>query len=1317
MEQNLVMLIVDDFEINRAVLKNIFREKYEIFEAEDGEKALYWLHTAERVDVILLDIVMPKMDGIQLLKKIKQDPTLARIPVIVNTQMGEKENENKCLELGADDFISKPYHARILKQRVANLVEKYVLERKLLAASESSKEEELFPKMQTKRGVTRGMMVIEATDRLNVVYINDTACSLLGYKKEELQQMQEEGEGIFANYQEEEYLLTKLRMGMQREQNIRTNVSFMCKNKEKLWVNISANLMARRKDKLVFHVMMLNLMDDDTMQNDMIESMEVLRFRAERDALTGIYNRETFYEKLEELVANNPEVDYVLIMCNIDHFKVVNELFGSAMGDQVLIDLAHALEKGLKGAGLYARMEADHFAVCISKEELENNRAQLEKLLREGISVADIDYTLYLRLGIYIIKDRTLSANKMCDRARLAIQVCHGNYMRRWAVYQDALKDSLLNEQALENEMEKALNKGEFFINYQPIFSARTNELVSAEALVRWRHPKKGIISPGNFIPLFEKNGFITKLDNYVWENVCRFLAENERRGIPNVPISVNVSRVNLYKRELSDYLEQMTKHYGIDKKYLKLEITESVYTENPQQLLQSMEALHKKNFKILMDDFGSGYSSLNMLKDVPVDILKIDMEFIDNLDTSERACKILYNIIQMAHGLDMDVVAEGVENENQFELLKHMGCDSIQGYYFSKPLEEQSFIEEILKKNKILHGRLRKKQRRAIMVVSADAAERTKTVTELQEEYDVLQAENGMRAMEILNDELADISLIITDLDLPKLDGFALLSELKKSDFSRNIPVIVLSNVEELNSEIRALKLGAIDVIRRPYQEEILLRRVQNILKVALNEHTEAELHTLRKSKQLWQKISDILKGDLVGIARFVVYRPDNYQTIRIVFANQEYGRIHKLTQTNLTAVNWTKSIFSDFWQAEQERLGTLIRQAIKLQKRQLQVVYRLKDRQGNPDTVLCNLQFEYHEEEVFVDVAEIQAFYNTMFEKPQILEKNLVGLLSNTGINFWKYNMIENRLEIYPHNGDENQEVCIYEDILQAFKERLQVEKFDDKRVMRMHERLRTGEPMVQEIFWCKGNQKSGLLDGEKYWNRVTYYTIYDEYGTPVLAIGISEDVTELIKERAGQAARHREEMNVEAMNELDRTSRLMKMALTRDTLTQVLSRTAFAEQIDEVLRHREAKTVVSAFLVVDIDNFKEINRNFGHDFGNNVLRTIAQQLMKIFRKGDYIGRVGGDKFAIFVPYAASKGIVLKRAEKICSSVSIAFMKNEQVVNTSCSVGIAFCPDDGDTFYSLSAKADSALYIAKQKGKNRYCTANETEEGDQKK
>lgn len=1313
MEQKLVMLIVDDFEINRAVLKNIFREEYEIFEAEDGEKALYWLRTAEQVDVILLDIVMPKMDGVQLLKKLKSDSVLARIPVVVNTQMGEKENESKCLELGADDFISKPYHAQILKRRVANLVEKYVLERKLFAKAEPSEREELFPQAQRERGVTRGMMVIEATDCLDLVYINDTACSLLGYDKEELQRMQKEGHSIFANHQEEEYLLTKLRMGMQREQNVRTNVSFLCKNKEKLWVNISANLMARRKDKLIFHVQMLNLMDDDMMQNDIIESMEMLRFRAERDPLTGIYNRETFYEKLEEMVANNPEVDYVLIMCNVDHFKVVNELFGSAMGDKVLIDLAHALEEGIKGAGLYARMEADHFAVCISMEELENNRTRLEKLLHEGISIADIDYTLYLRLGMYIIKDRTLSANKMCDRARLAIQVSHGNYMRRWAIYQDALKDSLLNEQALENEMEKALNKGEFFVNYQPIFSARTNELVSAEALVRWRHPQKGIISPNNFIPLFEKNGFITKLDNYVWENVCRFLAENEQRGIPNVPISVNVSRVNLYKRELSDYLEQMTVRYGIDKKYLKLEITESVYTENPQQLLQSMEALHEKQFKILMDDFGSGYSSLNMLKDVPVDILKIDMEFIDNLDTSERACKILYNIIQMAHGLDMDVVAEGVENENQFELLKHMGCDNIQGYYFSKPLEEQSFVEEILKKNKISNGGLRKKQRRTILVVSADVAERTKTAMELQEEYRVLQAGDGVQAMEVLNDEIVDISLIITDLDMPRLNGFALLSELKKSDFFHNIPVIVLSKVEELNSEIHALKLGAIDVIRRPYQEEILLRRVQNILKAALNEHTEAELHTLRKSTQLWQKISETLKGDLVGIARFVTYRPDDYHTMRIMFANREYCRIHKLTQTNLTAVNWTKTIFSDVWEAEHKRLDMLMRQAIELEKDQIQLIYHINDRQGNPDTVLCSVQFEYHNEEIYINVAEIHAFHNTMFEKPQILEKTLVGLLRNTGINFWKYNMIENRLEVYPHNGDDNQDIYICEDILKTFKEQLQLEKFDEKRVLRMHERLRAGEPIVQETFWCRGNQRSGLLDGEKYWNRVTYYTIYDEYGTPVMAIGISEDVTELVKERAGQAARRRDDVSAETLSELNRTSELMKLSIKRDALTQVLSRTAFAEQIDVVLRRRDVKTVVSAFLVVDIDNFKEINRNFGHDFGNNVLRTIAQQLLKIFRKGDYIGRVGGDKFAIFVPYAASKGIVLKRAEKICSSVSIAFMKNDQVVNTSCSVGIAFCPEDGDNFYTLSAKADSALYMAKQKGKNRYCTASE-EEGE---
>ena len=370
----------------------------------------------------------------------------------------------------------------------------------------------------------------------------------------------------------------------------------------------------------------------------------------------------------------------------------------------------------------------------------------------------------------------------MCDRARLAIQSVRWNYINRWAYYSDELKDSLLSEQELVNEMEKAISKNQFYVNYQPIFSARSNELVSAEALVRWRHPEKGIISPGDFIPLFEKNGFITKLDFYVWESVCRFLAENKKNGIQNVPISVNVSRINLYNKDLCKVMEGLLEKYGIEPKFLKLEITESAYTENPEQLLSAMAVLQNRGFKVLMDDFGSGYSSLNMLKDVPVDILKIDMKFIDNLDTSERACKILYNIIQMAHGLNMEIVAEGVENDNQFELLKRMGCDCIQGYYFSRPLGQREFVSNILKISKIYSGTTVIRDNYTILVADDVEMNRAVVAENLNDRYRVIQAENGLEALEILKTDVSGVDLVITDIMMPQMNGFELIDKIGRA-------------------------------------------------------------------------------------------------------------------------------------------------------------------------------------------------------------------------------------------------------------------------------------------------------------------------------------------------------------------------------------------------------------------------------------------------------------------------------------------------------------------------------------------------------
>ena len=241
-------------------------------------------------------------------------------------------------------------------------------------------------------------------------------------------------------------------------------------------------------------------------------------------------------------------------------------------------------------------------------------------------------------------------------------------------------------------DMEFALQEGQFCIYMQPVYNLRTNRIVSAEALVRWNHPTNGTISPGKFIPVFERNGFIVRLDRFVWEEACRFLRAKKDRGDKVIPVSVNVSRLNFYNLDLIEYLMQLVKKYELETWMLKLEVTESAYTDNPHQLMMVVRELRLHGFPVLMDDFGSGYSSLNMLKDLPVDVLKIDMGFVREIERSGRASAIIRSIVSMAQNLDMGIVVEGVETKPQVDFLGSIGCEKIQGYYFSRPLPEKEF-------------------------------------------------------------------------------------------------------------------------------------------------------------------------------------------------------------------------------------------------------------------------------------------------------------------------------------------------------------------------------------------------------------------------------------------------------------------------------------------------------------------------------------------------------------------------------------------------------------------------------------------------
>ena len=408
------------------------------------------------------------------------------------------------------------------------------------------------------------------------------------------------------------------------------------------------------------------------------------------DALTGLYTKEYFYRTIRQCLDDNPEKDYTILCCNIENFKLYNDTYGREDGDQLLIEAAELLRKSVGEGAICCRYNADRF-LCFLDSEMERlGRKSFLKAREENHSA--LVKNLSVKLGVYEVVDKSIPVEQMCDRAIWVVDTIRGIYNQHLAVYDDTLRNKILREQAITDAMEEALEKEQFTVYFQPKFRLQDGRMVGAEALVRWIHPEWGFMSPGEFIPLFEKNGFISHLDEYVWEHTCAKLAEWKEKGYSLIPISVNVSRVDVYHAKLVKTFCDLIDKYKIDPKYLHLEITESAYTENPDQIIKTVDELRELGFVIEMDDFGSGYSSLNMFSQMSIDILKIDMAFIRSELSKPEERSILSDIINMAHRMELKVVAEGVETDEQKNRLQTMVCDYAQGYLYAKPMPADEF-------------------------------------------------------------------------------------------------------------------------------------------------------------------------------------------------------------------------------------------------------------------------------------------------------------------------------------------------------------------------------------------------------------------------------------------------------------------------------------------------------------------------------------------------------------------------------------------------------------------------------------------------
>ena len=690
------ILIVEDNELNRAMLCEILSEEYQVLEAENGQEALEILRIhGDTVALILLDVMMPVMDGYAFLDLVRQDPQLSLIPVIVTTQSGSEEDEVAALSHGATDFVPKPYRPQVILHRVASLIK-----------------------------------------------LRETAA--------------------------------------------------------------------------------------------MVNQFQF-------DRLTGLYSREFFYRKVRERLEENPNRDYAIICSNIENFKLYNDVYGAQNGDRLLQEVSRKLRESVGPQGICGRYGADRFLCLQEREQEEKDRERF--FGTDSARSVEMASNVTTKWGIYAIVDRSLPVEQMCDRAVLAVDSIKGQYNRGYAVYDDTMRSRLLREQAVTAAMETALEQRQFIVYLQPKYSLRGDRMAGAEALVRWIHPEWGFMNPGEFIPLFERNGFITKLDLYVWERVCMLLRDWRAAGLPVVPVSVNVSRADVYQADLIGTLTGLTEKYGIRPSLLHLEITESAYTEHPEQLISTVTALREKGFVIEMDDFGSGYSSLNMLTEMSLDILKLDMKFVRNETSKPETESILRHIVELAHWKKLSVVAEGTETREQIDRLRAVGCDYAQGYFFAKPMPDTEFaslLKALPAPAKEEAGTRQERRRSApVMLVAEENDAYRATVRDcLQTGYEVLEAEDAASAVEQLHRQP---SVVVLSMSLPGHGALEVLKVMRQNPSYWKIPVLSTIPQCDVGDDL-PLAVDTDDFLCKCHPISDLRRRVDNLVQMAsLRRHEDA--------------------------------------------------------------------------------------------------------------------------------------------------------------------------------------------------------------------------------------------------------------------------------------------------------------------------------------------------------------------------------------------------------------------------------------------------------------------------------------------
>ena len=838
------VLIVDDVHENLHILVGILRDEYAISAATGGEKALALAHRHPQPDLILLDVRMPGIDGYEALARLKADPATMGIPVIFVSALSDPEDETRGLAMGAADFVTKPVSPALLKARIRSQLElkRYRIPQPLVSivphdGGDRQKAilivddvpehiHELLEALKDEYRIlvacngSQALEIIQGTSPPDLVLLDVVMPSMDGY--EVCRRIKATAVGsripvIFVTVVDE--IRDKVR-GFELGAADYITKPF---DIDEVRARVRTHLELAR---------LRHVLEDVVSQRTAMLQLSEERYRhlAHRDALTGLPNRMLFAEQLAHAIlsAERSATPFALLFIDLDNFASINESLGHGVGDQVLLEVANRLRTLFPDNDAIARIGSDEFnvvmdmAVCHSPVDLTAQRV-IDALARPFQLDGDSVY-VGASLGIALYPSDGTTAEALQSNADAALHQAKAQGRGSLRFFSPEMTNRARRRLTLEAELRRALDRGEFRLHYQPQIDLADNRLIGLEALVRWIHPERGIISPAEFIPLAEENGLIVRLGDWVLDEACRQIRAWCDAGHAPRRTAVNVSAVQLSRGRLVDSVKGALQRSGIAPQQLELEITESFVMANEDEAFRSLAEIKALGVHLSIDDFGTGYSSLARLQRLQVHKLKIDMSFVRDMTTNSGNASIVKSIIALGHGLGLEVVAEGVETAAHADRLRALRCDAAQGYWFSRPLAADA-VPGFMNSHKDAHPIAPPEAPGALLIVNREPSVRSALRRALRRESRcTLTAANGEAALALLAEH--QIGVLIADQRTPGTGGADLLYQVRQ-DYPE-VVCIALSAAEDEDAAREAVLRG--DIFRflaKPWSDAELLQVV----------------------------------------------------------------------------------------------------------------------------------------------------------------------------------------------------------------------------------------------------------------------------------------------------------------------------------------------------------------------------------------------------------------------------------------------------------------------------------------------------------